>query len=196
MFITKKLKKKLSVISIILLYQEHLENTMFFKNEPVSNNAYFAVPHLPKPITAKRLGNMRSPLEDALLEVVFNGKTRDNDLSLYYERAKKKKKNDDEVDLDCGADFVFIDADAEEEFAELLDVELYDEEKEKAKKKDHRPKLTDTQIAQHHEKIADIRHGLEAMKVMETWDPLKVKEALETLSSDEETSDDSSDDDD
>ena len=74
------------------------------------------------------------------------------------------EKKDEDIEeyqaLYQGADYIFIGSDEEEEFAEIMGVELYDADKEPKAQKAKLVALTKEQIAIHHENIADIREGL------------------------------------
>lgn len=130
---------------------------------PVSEKAYFAVPHKPKPMMAKALGEHFCKDENMLLKDLFDGSSIENTLAAYYKKTPKPKKSED-IDeyhaLYQGADYIFIGPDEEEEFAEIMGVKLYDADKEPKSQKAKRVALTEEQIAIHHENIADIRKGL------------------------------------
>ena len=133
---------------------------------PVSEKAYFAVPHKPKPMTAKALGDHFCKDENMLLKDIFDGSSIENTLAAYYKKTPKPKKGEDideYHDLYQGADYIFIGSDEEEEFAEIMGVELYDAAKESTVKK-VKLALTKEQIKIHHENIADIREGLAKFK--------------------------------
>jgi hypothetical protein len=136
-------------------------------NEPhnVSDNLYFSVPHRLRPMSAKKLGEQLCPPEPGenysyKLKEIFNGETIENTLSIYYKKAPKPIKNQEQEHHEWfqGADYVFIGPEEEDEFAELMGVELYDEYKEKNKNK--AKKVTSEDIALFREYINDIREGI------------------------------------
>ena len=101
-----------------------------------------------------------------LLKDIFDGSSIENTLAAYYKKTPKPKKGEDideYHDLYQGADYIFIGSDEEEEFAEIMGVELYDAAKEVTVKK-VKSALTKEQIRIHHENIADIREGLAKFK--------------------------------
>lgn len=131
--------------------------------KPVSEKAYFAVPHKPKPMTAKALGDHFCKGDNMLLKDLFDGTSVENTLAAYYKKTPKPKKDEDIEEYQAlyqGADYIFIGSDEEEEFAEIMGVELYDADKEPKAQKAKLVALTKEQIAIHHENIADIREGL------------------------------------
>jgi hypothetical protein len=149
---------------------------------PVPLNRYFAVPHKSKPMSARRLGEhicspdgsggVRKPLKD-----ILDGFSEENTLSYFYKKApplrrQQKGESDHEyeerekeyLELYQGADYIFKDEIAEEEFAELLGVKIWIE---KPKKKKVQNPLTAEQIAIHKENIDDIREGLRTLEPIE-----------------------------
>lgn len=99
----------------------------------------FDVPHKDKPMTAKRI--MKKFPEFA---AEMDGVSEERCLSYFWKRNKETKV------------YEFLDMDAEEELAEIWGVELYDEEKEKAKEKAKRRLLTDEEIRQFKEELAEV----------------------------------------
>ena len=133
---------------------------------PVSEKAYFSVPHKPKPMTAKELGNHFCKGDNKLLKDLFDGASEENTLAIYYKKTPKPKKGED-IDeyyaLYQGADYIFIGPDEEDEFAEIMGVELYYADKEPKVQKT-KPAMTEEQIKIHHENITDIHIGLAKFK--------------------------------
>lgn len=129
----------------------------------VSDNLYFSVPHRLRPMSAKKLGEhlcFPEPGEkySCKLKDIFDGTCIENTLSIYYKKTPKpiKNKKNEHYEWYQGADYVFIGPDEEDEFAELMGVKLYDEEKEKNKSK----KVTPEDDAIFREYISDIKERL------------------------------------
>ena len=148
---------------------------------PVHPTKYFAVPHKSKPMSARRLGEHLCPPEGASgnskpLKDILDGLSEENTLAYFYIKApslrrQQKGESDDTyeereqeyLDIYQGADYIFRDEIAEEEFAELLGVKVWVEKPKKLKKKVQNP-LTAAQITIHKENIDDIRSGLRALE--------------------------------
>ncbi len=117
--------------------------------KPCPLTTMFDVPHQIEPMSAyeikKKFPNFAKEMD---------GGYEENTLSFFY---KKNKERDV---------YEFKDEEAEEEVAELMGVEIYDEEKAKEKEKMEAPEnraLTDEEKAAFREHLTDIREKLKAM---------------------------------
>ena len=135
------------------------------ETESVSDNIYFSVPHRLRPMSAKNLSEHLCSPEPGekfsyKLKEIFNGDSIENTLAIFYKKTPKPIKNHEQEHYEWyqGADYVFIGPEEEDEFAELMGVELYDEDKEKNKNK--AKKVTSEDITLFREYINDIREGL------------------------------------
>ncbi len=97
----------------------------------------FDVPHKPYPITARRIEKRFPEFAKEM-----DGVSEERCLSYFWKRNKETKV------------YEFLDADAEEEIAELWNVELYDEEKESQKEKRKRRPLTEEEIQTFKEQLS------------------------------------------
>jgi hypothetical protein len=113
---------------------------------PCKSAILFDVPHKPEPMTFKQLAK-----EFPEFVKIFDGKAIENTMCFYWKRNKQ-----------TGV-YEFIDADSEEEVAELMNVELYtgtvgDEEGlELAEQR----QLTQDEIASFKEELAFVKEALE-----------------------------------
>lgn len=106
----------------------------------------FDVPHQPDPMTAYEIKKKFPAFAREM-----DGGYEENTLSFFY---KKNKERDV---------YEFKDEEAEEEVAELMGVEIYDEEKAKQKEKQEAPEdrpLTEEEKTVFHEHLTDIREKL------------------------------------
>ena len=111
---------------------------------------YFRVPHQELPMTAAEIRKQfRSFAEE------MDGRSADACLDFFYKR-----------DKDTGI-YEFIDADAEEEIAEILGVKIIevreDDNGEVEGEGEEGKELNATQLSMHHENIRMIREGLAAL---------------------------------
>ncbi len=118
------------------------------RNQKVSPNMRFIVPHREKPWTAKKLETRFPHLKEAL-----DGTSPDAHLYFFYKYNKAERV------------FEFIDADAEDDFADLLGVKVLCVDCED---EDTPPCTTNglnaEQLQTHKENLNMIREGLEFLK--------------------------------
>ena len=114
-------------------------------NRKCPAGAFFDVPHLDQPMTAKEI--IKKFPKFAKL---FDGQSQENTLSFYYKKSKQ-----------TGV-YEFISCDDEEEVAELMGVEIktFVVKNENALDDTEIRELDDTDIKKFREHMADIRTGL------------------------------------
>lgn len=118
--------------------------------KPCPLTALFDVPHQIDPMTAYEIKKKFPQFAKEM-----DGGYEENTLSFFY---KKNKERDV---------YEFKDEEAEEEVAELMGVEIYDEEKAKEKEKKDAPEnrvLTEEEKAVFREHLTDIREKLKMME--------------------------------
>ncbi len=119
-----------------------------------SSKSFFRVPHLQMPMTVAELRK-----EFPAFAKEMDGSAKECTLRFFYKKDKES------------GIYEFIDADAEEEVAELMNVKVLEFCEEEEVDSDgefvHSPVLTKEQMELHKEKLADIREGLEIMKKMD-----------------------------
>lgn len=123
------------------------EITMYLElRKPCPFSALFDVPHQAEPITARQIAkNFPSFARE------MDGSSIENTLLFFYKRNKQTKV------------YEFLDPESEEDVAELMGVQLYDEEEASAAtaardREDPRHRvLTEAEKAEFREHIADIR---------------------------------------
>jgi hypothetical protein len=107
------------------------------KKEKCSPNALFDVPHKSKPMTAATIAKRFPEFAKEM-----DGVGEERCLTYFWKRNKETKV------------YEFIDEEAEEEVAEILGVELYDEEKEKELYLNRTRQLTEEEIKDFKEELA------------------------------------------
>ena len=116
----------------------------------INKNTYFRVPHQQLPMTAREISKQFKHFAREM-----DGRTADACLTYFY-------KKDKETGI-----YEFIDADAEEELAEILGVKVMEFCEEEEVDSDgeliHSNGMTSDQIKKHRENIAMIREGLKAL---------------------------------
>jgi hypothetical protein len=107
------------------------------KKEKCSPTALFDVPHKSKPMTAASIAKRFPEFAKEM-----DGVGEERCLLYFWKRNKETKV------------YEFIDEEAEEEIAEILGVEVYDEEKEKERYLNRSRPLTDEEIKDFKEELA------------------------------------------
>lgn len=128
--------------------------------EPASNLVMLALPHLPEPISLAKAVRAHPQLLE------LDGTARENTLLYFYRPVAAK----DEYGALTGVTLEFLDADAEEDMADLLGVTVgefaHEKDEEEAEDGDEKSALSEAQRAAFRADIAGIRAGLAAIGAM------------------------------